>query len=130
LDIDGFTTLNETMGHLAGGALLRVLARRIQGVVEKDMLLARVGADEFAVLVHRANPRRLDRLAVSLKESVSKQPFELGEPFGTVDISVTVGYASGDELAGRKTKKRILERARDAVRQGRKRGGDCMVKAE
>ena len=51
LDIDGFKEINDTLGHYNGDRLLKQVVTRLQGMVRKSDTLARVGADEFAVLM-------------------------------------------------------------------------------
>jgi len=51
LDLDGLKTVNDTHGHSAGDALLRVAAERIGGALRPTDVLARVGGDEFVVLL-------------------------------------------------------------------------------
>ncbi|MEO0871087.1 MAG: EAL domain-containing protein [Pseudomonadota bacterium] len=50
LDLDGFKDVNDTLGHLAGDRLLTQIAKALQGSLGRDILLARWGGDEFAVL--------------------------------------------------------------------------------
>src|SRR4051812_45157086 len=51
LDVDAFKDVNDTLGHDAGDLVLRQVARRLEHVALEADLLARVGADEFAVLL-------------------------------------------------------------------------------
>src|SRR5690606_40221507 len=51
LDLDGFKDTNDVYGHGAGDELLRAVASRLQGTVPAEFLLARVGGDEFAIIV-------------------------------------------------------------------------------
>lgn len=51
IDLDHFKHVNDTLGHPAGDHLLRVLSRRISGLVGAGVLVARLGGDEFAVVV-------------------------------------------------------------------------------
>jgi len=51
IDLDGFKSVNDTLGHPVGDGLLRAAAKRLQGSVRGDDLLARLSGDEFAILV-------------------------------------------------------------------------------
>jgi diguanylate cyclase (GGDEF)-like protein/PAS domain S-box-containing protein len=51
LDLDDFKDINETLGHSLGDELLKAVARRLVGALREDDRIARVGGDEFAVLL-------------------------------------------------------------------------------
>lgn len=54
LDLDNFKTVNDTLGHATGDALLVEVGRRVKSAIDKTDVVARLGGDEFAVLLKRA----------------------------------------------------------------------------
>jgi len=58
LDLDGFKAVNDSMGHAAGDTLLQQISARLSACLGPDDLLARMGGDEFAVLVPKRDSRQ------------------------------------------------------------------------
>lgn len=89
LDLDGFKQVNDRFGHTTGDNLLTGLSSRMRGAVADDGLIARIGGDEFAVLVtgRAATPEGLaERLLASLHPSA-------GEEVVGVHPSASIGIA-------------------------------------
>jgi diguanylate cyclase (GGDEF)-like protein/PAS domain S-box-containing protein len=87
-DLDRFKPVNDEQGHSAGDAVLREIARRIGGVVRATDTAARVGGDEFVVLVEGVDDVGLLRtMATRLIESISR-PVALGDITARVGVSI------------------------------------------
>ncbi|MGC9238634.1 MAG: EAL domain-containing protein [Acidithiobacillus sp.] len=72
LDLDDFKPINDRYGHAAGDALLRSLAQRLQGVLRKTDFIARMGGDEFALVLEGLQrldnlEQLLDRIALAIQ---------------------------------------------------------------
>ena len=93
LDLDRFKSVNDTFGHHAGDALLKIVSERIRSVLRLGDLVSRLGGDEFAIIVPGAHlDQDLDKLAHALIVSVS-QPCEVG------GISISIGLSIGIAVA-------------------------------
>jgi diguanylate cyclase (GGDEF)-like protein len=85
-DVDHFKRVNDTWGHAAGDIVLRIVAAQVRRTVRVEDLLARIGGEEFAVLVRGVGREGLARLAERVRLSVSR----LQVPWQGAEISVTV----------------------------------------
>ncbi|HEX5803384.1 MAG TPA: diguanylate cyclase [Azospira sp.] len=89
LDLDRFKPVNDTLGHAAGDALLRQAAQRMRSVLREEDTLARIGGDEFALLLPRVKGAGdVSRVAAKIIDLVHA-PFDL--PEGTASIGVSIG---------------------------------------
>ena len=103
IDLDGFKTVNDDLGHAAGDAVLREISRRLIGCVRSTDTVARLGGDEFALLLPGVNA--IDN-AGDVAQSVIHALSQLIELDGeTVTVGASVGIAlyvqdgsSSDEL--------------------------------
>ena len=77
LDLDRFKLVNDSLGHLAGDEVLRAFARRVNGCLREEDLLARISGDEFAILMeHATRPQDATRVARRILQSL-QTPLEV-----------------------------------------------------
>jgi diguanylate cyclase (GGDEF)-like protein len=96
LDLDNFHRVNETSGHVGGDAVLIAVARRLLAAASRTDLVARVSADEFAV-VFSDRQTSIDEQVGRLRAAVQR-PMQLGDTEHVLDCSV--GVASLDVMTG------------------------------
>lgn len=97
-DVERFQSINDTLGHSAGDALLREIAARLSSIVQDGSLIARLGGDEFAVVV--SGPEALERArahAATVLEA-SRHPIHWHQRQAVVGLSV--GLAAYPDHAG------------------------------
>ena len=92
LDIDHFKTINDTLGHEMGDALLKAVAKRLQECVRAGDTVARLGGDEFSVVL--AEVRHVDDVARVVKKILDTvaDPYQITgkELFVTTSIGITL----------------------------------------
>ncbi|WP_419729788.1 putative bifunctional diguanylate cyclase/phosphodiesterase [Lichenicola sp.] len=88
LDLDGFKAINDTLGHLAGDALLTQVAARLRSCIRKRDLIGRLGGDEFAVALMDSDSAAAGELGRRLMAQVT-------EPYTINGIPVRVGLSIG-----------------------------------
>lgn len=94
LDLDGFKAINDQWGHKAGDALLRDAAERLQGVIRHTDTIARIGGDEFVVLLEGTEDCRADAVADKLLAAFS-EPFPLNRE-AAIHMGLSIGIADCD----------------------------------
>jgi len=99
LDLDGFKDVNDSLGHLAGDALLKEMALRLRSTLRETDVLARFGGDEFAIIQAGEANRRVDAvaLAVRILETVGN-PVDLNGNKVSVTTSVGIALAPEDGI--------------------------------
>ncbi len=95
LDLDQFKTINDTCGHVAGDELLRQVAELLKGQVRSRDTLARIGGDEFAVLMEHVALDKAIQLAERMRTTIETfefhwraQRFSIGVSIGIVPIQI------------------------------------------
>ena len=92
-DLDGFRTLNDSLGHQAGDQLLRAVAQRLR-TTAGEWLVARLAGDEFAFVVERGGVEAANRLAAAVLDDL-RVPLDVEG--NALSVSASVGVAGEEQ---------------------------------
>ncbi len=123
LGVDNFQYVNDSLGHDAGDELLAQIARVIQGRLRQTDVLARIGGDVFAVLLHGAGPEKAQDVSADLLGIVRGHPFVLGKQ--GVRVTLSGGLTSLEERPV--TGSELLAEADGAMYAAKEGGRDRVV---
>jgi diguanylate cyclase (GGDEF)-like protein/PAS domain S-box-containing protein len=97
LDLDGFTAVNDSVGHHAGDLLIAQAARRLRTVAPAQDTVVRWGGDEFAIIAEdAATAQDVVELAERLERCVAAEPFQVAGRDISLTASVGVAFAGSD----------------------------------
>lgn len=89
MDLDGFKRVNDTLGHLSGDLLLTMVGTFLQNTVRSNELLARVGGDEFAIIMPDSDSMDARKIASRIVREFRQSRFSIAGQ--AVDIGISVG---------------------------------------
>jgi diguanylate cyclase (GGDEF)-like protein len=96
IDIDRFKTVNDTLGHAAGDALLKEIARRLEGCLRNTDTVARLGGDEFAVVQVAAEQPVAATLLADRMIAALGDAFEIDGHLVNIGTSIGISVAPDD----------------------------------
>ena len=91
IDLDGFKAVNDTYGHKTGDILLQKVTQRIQKQIRQSDLLARIGGDEFIVVLTDVDKEFISKISQEILQNLEKT-FLIQE--NTLNISASIGIAT------------------------------------
>ncbi|TVQ28107.1 MAG: GGDEF domain-containing protein [Wenzhouxiangella sp.] len=121
IDIDFFKEINDRIGHLAGDAVLRQLARVLAERVRADDTLARIGGEEFAVLMPKTPIHAAREVCERLRAAVSEASFELDDG-QREKVTISIGFS--DFGAEMDSMSELLKRADAYLYEAKSAGRD------
>lgn len=121
IDIDNFKRLNDVYGHGAGDAFLRAVGRIIRGAVRAADITARIGGDEFGVIVRGLSEPDIDLIGTRIIDDVKRMALQ----FPDADVGVSIGAAWFPQPA--EDVGRMRQRADEAMYRAKAAGKNCMV---
>jgi len=88
-DLDDLKLVNDSLGHAAGDRLLKAAAAVLNKAIRSDDILARVGGDEFAVILTKTSEKGAEKIATRMRESLE----EYNQQNGDLPLGLSIGLA-------------------------------------
>jgi two-component system cell cycle response regulator len=125
IDIDGFKSINDELGHAAGDAALVAVSGRMANRLRREDDLGRLGGEEFLAVLPDTQGQEAARVAEDLRDAVASKPMVVEERSRTVTVSV--GWATWD---GTETPDALLKRADRALYRAKDSGRNRVCAAD
>lgn len=124
IDLDNFKMVNDTLGHAAGDELLITLAGILKGNLREGDLMARVGGDEFAVLLEGASEKEAFAVAEKLRRVVDEGELCVAEYRTCFTLTISIGIVMID---GGLDSQKLLSYADTALYRAKESGRNKVV---
>lgn len=128
LDVDKFKSVNDRLGHPAGDAVLKTLAKMLANATRSGDLAARYGGEEMVVVLPETSRASAAAIAESIRRTMAAKPINVGDT--SLPVTVSIGVASlepGTALGAAMTSHAHLVKAADlAVYAAKRAGRNCV----
>jgi diguanylate cyclase (GGDEF)-like protein len=125
IDLDGFKEINDTFGHAVGDRVLSAVAARLRVQVRKLDLAARIGGDEFGMLLDGMRHKSDASVVAERIIETLRRPIPIGDAM--VTIGASVGVAVVDEPADAPEPEELMRRADMAMYLAKRQGKNRFV---
>lgn len=132
VDLDHFKSVNDRYGHAAGDAVLTEAARRIRENLRAIDLVARIGGEEFLVVLPETDTERAIETAKRLCDRLRATPVYLAGQNLKVPITMSIGVKVVDENSNMASLEEIMKQADSALYKAKSQGRDqaCLANSD
>jgi diguanylate cyclase (GGDEF)-like protein len=123
IDLDHFKTVNDTYGHAAGDEALRCFTQVCKTRLRQLDALARIGGEEFAILLPGTSEKVATSVAKKLCRAVADTPIKGGE----IQFAITASFGVAEVRGGDKGADECLGRADLALYAAKRAGRNCVM---
>lgn len=116
-DIDHFKKFNDEFGHLAGDAVLKIVAQTLRKNLRETDFVARYGGEEFVMLLPSTERNQAEKVSEKLRQCIEELPFSRHGK--TIGITISFGVS---QLVEKDNKESLFERADQALYYAKKQG--------
>lgn len=120
IDVDKFKTINDTYGHQAGDRILKGVAFKLKAIIRESDFLARIGGDEFVVILIKIRGPEAEELGWKLCRQLQESRFLLDG----IDFNLTISVGIAEAVAG-DTPEALIKRADKALYVAKEKGRNC-----
>jgi diguanylate cyclase (GGDEF)-like protein len=121
-DIDHFKLVNDNHGHLAGDSVLKTLALTVKNKIRREDLFARLGGEEFAIVLPEIDGHNAHQFAEKIRRIVEITDFRFEG--AKIDVTISLGVAALDQettdAAG------LVKRADERLYEAKNAGRNCV----
>lgn len=119
-DLDHFKQVNDTFGHAGGDAVLKNVAKLLKAQLRKDDLVARIGGEEFLIIVPTVSQDRAQTIATKICATIRDAVIPMPGRADTAQVTISIGLTLANSQSG--TPEEIMDQADRALYRSKAEG--------